>query len=518
MGDTMPVTAEGDNRVPGARLALSLLLAINLFNYIDRQVLAAVQPSIEKQFGRSKAEMGMLASMFLVSYMFFAPVFGWLGDRFARWFLVGIGVIVWSLASGGTGLAETFGILLLTRALVGVGEGAYGPVAPTLIADMYPVEHRGAKLAWFYVAIPVGSALGYVLGGLMSDRFGWQYAFYAVVPPGILLGILCFFMREPARGAADGVIHRRAKWSDYRVLLRTRSFVLCSLGMTAMTFTLGGVAIWIPTYYYERESYYRITTASYEEMRTQIAPPPDRILEALAPVMKFFSVEPNVPTIPTAIIAKLEPLESREFHSMDAFRAGLSEILDPREMTLYRTKIGGAARDKEKSEAHGASEGQIGWKFGLIVVISGLIATLAGGWLGDRLRPRFGGSYFLVSGVGMLIGFPFFLLAVEAPLPWGWWFTGIAVFFLFFNTGPTNTILANVTHPAMRSTAFAVNIFVLHLLGDVASPPIVGWIDGFASLRWGMFVLSGSILISGVLWLWGARYLERDTARAPTRL
>src|SRR5262249_37903860 len=125
-------------RLPGARTALALLLAINLFNYIDRYVLAAVLPKIGEQFGVGKQDQGWAGSMFLVSYTLIAPLFGWLGDRTPRWRLIAVGVILWSLASGGTGLATTFGVLLLTRALIGIGEGAYGPVAPGLISDLFP--------------------------------------------------------------------------------------------------------------------------------------------------------------------------------------------------------------------------------------------------------------------------------------------------------------------------------------------------------------------------------------------
>src|SRR5579872_4330851 len=154
--------------LPGARLALGLLLAINMFNYIDRQVLAAVEPDIRKHFlsadspGASfwlelndnpKFWTGCLSMAFLVSYMFLSPLFGWLGDRMSRWLLVAVGVTVWSLASGASGLATTFAIMFLTRCLVGVGEAAYGPVAPTVISDLYPVRRRGSVLAWFYAAI-----------------------------------------------------------------------------------------------------------------------------------------------------------------------------------------------------------------------------------------------------------------------------------------------------------------------------------------------------------------------------
>src|SRR4051794_19417813 len=149
-----------DQPMPGARKALVLLLAINLFNYIDRFVLAAVEPKIARTFfGESSdaetlAKTGSLATAFIITYMLTAPVFGWLADRASRWLLVGLSVPVWSFATGASGLAHTFTALLITRCFVGIGEAGYGPAAPTLISDMYPVARRGAVLSWFYMAIP----------------------------------------------------------------------------------------------------------------------------------------------------------------------------------------------------------------------------------------------------------------------------------------------------------------------------------------------------------------------------
>ncbi len=442
MTPAMPDATPAPRALPGARSALALLLAINLFNYIDRYILAAVEPMIRRDFFRpddpnAPFKMGLLATAFLVSYMCLAPVFGWLGDRWRRWAIIGIGVILWSVASGASGVAWVFGILLVTRVFVGVGEAAYGPVAPTIIADMYPVARRGAVLAWFYMAIPVGSALGYVLGGFVASHLTWHWAFFVVVPPGILLGILCFLRREPPRGGADAIQTRRpATLADYKVLLRTPSYVLNTLGMTAMTFAVGGVSFWMPTYVYE-----------------------------------------------------------------------------------FRTLPPGAPPDN-------AMLSDINLKFGAITVVAGLAATLLGGLAGDRLRGRFPGAYFLVSGAGMLIAFPMFLLTLYMPFPLAWVFIFLSVFFLFFNTGPTNTILANVTHPAMRSAAFALTIFIIHAFGDAISPPIIGLVTGWTTspshpkgnMNAGFLLVSFAILVGGVCWLWGARYLERDTALAPRRL
>lgn len=419
---------DGPKALPGARPALILLLSINLFNYVDRYILAAVEETVSKEFGVSMAQMGTLVTAFLLTYMVVSPIFGVLGDRVSRWALIGIGVILWSLASGGSGLATTFGVLFLMRCLIGVGEGAYGPVAPTLIADLYPVAVRGKVLAWFYAAIPVGSALGFVLGGLFNAPGQWHWAFILTVPPGIILGAWCFFMREPRRGLSDAAPGpdnldaaatgattpaRKATWADYRSLLRIRSYVLNCAAMTAMTFAIGGMAFFMPRYL---------------------------------------------------------------------------------------------------SQERGISRAVASPVFGLITVAAGLTATLAGGMLGDRLRSRYPGAYFLVSAGGMLVGFPMFLGVLYAPFPLAWLFVFLAVFCLFFNTGPSNTAVANVTQPYVRASAFAVNIFVIHLLGDAISPAIIGYIADRSSLKAGFLVVSGTILIGGMLWLWAARYLGADTA------
>jgi MFS family permease len=430
-------------------MAMVLLLAINFFNYIDRQVLAAVEPEIEKVFfpkathteekaakegeehdKNVKTKMGLLQLGFMVSYFVFAPVFGWLADRRPRWLLIGLGVIFWSIASGGSGLAATFMVLLLTRCFVGIGEAAYGPAAPTIISDLYPVKVRGQVMAWFYAAIPVGSALGYFLGGailhlgewLNADE-AWRWAFYIVLPPGALLGIFCFFMREPQRGQTDiagGGTKHRLQLRDILVLARTPSYVYCTTGMAAMTFAMGGLGYWLPHY-----------------------------------------------------------------------------------INVYK----------------GAPLKEVNTYFGAILVFSGLVATLLGGIAGDRLRGRFPGSYFLVSGISMLIGFPMVLLVLWATTPIVYWScTFMACFCLFFNTGPTNTVLANVSHPAVRGTGYAFNIFFIHLFGDAVSPTIIGNIADRWSLDVGFGVVSFTFLVGGVLWLCGTRFLERDTALAPTRL
>jgi predicted MFS family arabinose efflux permease len=233
-----------------ARFTVALLFGVNFLNYIDRYVIAAVLPLIQQEFRLDDARAGYVLSMFVLVYMAASPVTGVMGDRWPRRYLVAAGVMLWSLATVASGLARTYRQLLLARSFIGIGEAGFGAVSPTIISDLFPKERRGRMLAYFFVAIPVGSALGYVLGGAVGARHGWRAACFLAGAPGVLLGLLALRMAEPARGQGDGVRtgEHRFEWRSALALLRNRSFVLTMLGMSAMTFALGGMANWMPTF------------------------------------------------------------------------------------------------------------------------------------------------------------------------------------------------------------------------------------------------------------------------------
>jgi MFS family permease len=232
------------------RYALALLLAVNLLNYIDRQVLYAVFPLVKADFRLSDTALGLLGSAFMLCYVVSAPLLGWLGDRMPRVKLASSGLAVWSLATALAGLAPAYRSLLSARTVVGIGEASFGTVSPGLLSDYFPKERRGRVLSYFYLAIPVGSALGYLLGGILGETVSWRAAFLVVGVPGLLLTIPLALLREPPRGgnersdfSQDGPAHR-----GYVQLARTPSFVINTLSMAAMTFALGGLAQWLPTF------------------------------------------------------------------------------------------------------------------------------------------------------------------------------------------------------------------------------------------------------------------------------
>lgn len=229
---------------------LALLCAINLLNYVDRYILAAVLPQIQTDFALSDFRLGLLGYAFMVMYLLAAPAFGPLGDRWHRGRLTALGVALWSGATVGTGLARSYGQLLTARAVVGIGEASYGTVAPTLIADAFPPERRGMMLSYFYMAIPVGSAIGYLLGGIIGEAWGWRAVFYVAGPPGFLLAVGAWWLREPSRPKAAGPAEEPPRSREVLLsLLHNRSYVLNTAAMAAMTFALGGLAFWLPTYF-----------------------------------------------------------------------------------------------------------------------------------------------------------------------------------------------------------------------------------------------------------------------------
>lgn len=417
----------------GAAATLGLLFCMNLLDYIDRNILAAVLPSIQKEMHLSDTQAGWLAPAFLVAYTVFAPIMGWAGDRYTRIRLLVLGVGLWSLATVGSGFAGTYGHLVIARSLLGIGEATYGTLAPTILADLFPRSSRGRVLSFFYLAIPVGSALGYVLGGLIEPSYGWRAAFFVVGGPGLLVALSGLLLREPPRGAMDGIdgedggtlahySSHNISLRDYGSLIHNRSYVHNTLGMALMTFALGGLAFWMPTFFI------RVKGLSLQEADVWIGP---------------------------------------------------------------------------------------------LTVCAGLLGTITGGWLSDRLLRRTPGAYFLVSGSGMLMAAPFALVALWSGLPAVYLpATFVAEFFLFLNTGPCNAILVNVVNPAMRSSAFAINIFLIHILGDIWSPNAIGVISDATggNLAVGMLLTVFAMIVSGILLLTGIRHLEHDQAAAVVQL
>jgi MFS family permease len=373
------------------------------------------------ELGLDDSQKGDVLAAFLISYTAFSPLVCWLEQRFSRRYLLALGVGVWSLATAGAGLAQSFGEAVLARAVMGIGEATYAVLAPTLISDLFPRQRRNRAMTIFYMAIPVGAALGYGIGGAVNTWQGWRAAFFVVGLPGLMVALSALLLREPHRGATEEVSEEDrlrhealpTSWGEYAALLRNRSYVLNTLGMAMLTFTLGGLQGWTPNFLAERRGM-EVDAANYH--------------------------------------------------------------------------------------------------LGVVVLVSSLIGTPAGGLLADWLAARRRGAYFWVCGLSLLAAVPFILAALlilSPPVIFTFIFLGLV--FAVMNYGPSNTIMVNVTAPRLRAGAIAVNLLLIHLLGDIPSPMLIGRVSHLTGdLFWGMLLTVPALVAGGVFYCLGARYLEAD--------
>ncbi len=414
--------------------ALTLLTALNLLNYIDRSVLFAVQPLVQTEFHLTGAQIGYLTSAFIGFYMVAAPFVGPLADRYSRKLIIILGALFWSALTLVTAVTHTYWELLVRHTLVGVGEATFVTIAPTFVADLFPEEKRGRIFGIFYLAIPVGTAAGYLLGGKLGPQYGWRFPFYIAAAPGFVLALAMIFIAEPERGQNDtvrelpwratgpGVIgnYFRQLWDR---LAKNPAFICATLGMAMMTFALGGLQVWMPTF-----------------------------------------------------------LSRSRGYSLQA----ANEI------------------------------------FGGIIVVDGILASLAGGWLGDYLLPKMKSSYYFVSAISMTLGIPFMIVALFFKGPIMLPGIAIAAFFLLMNTSPLNAAVVNSVGAHIRATAIAANIFIFHALGDVPSPTMMGWVADRRSLQFSFVLPVIAMAMSSAILFYGMRFApsvqgDRDNAGAQSQ-
>jgi len=408
-----------------ARRALVVLSGINLFNYLDRYVVPPIAPDLKSAMTLTDEQLGWLWPAFMLVYTITAPVFGAWGDRGSRTRPIALGVFIWSLATMLSGLARSYPELLAARALVGIGEAAYVAIAPALLADCFPADRRGRIYAVLNMAIPVGAALGYVLGGLIGHHFGWRAAFYIAGAPGLVLAAAVLTLTDPPRGAQDqgalaasqiplagGVL---GALGVYLSLLRRPPYMLIVLGYAAYTFALGGLGFWMPSF--------------LERVR------------------------------------QVPPVE--------------------------------------------ATTG-----FGGIVLVTGFIGTLAGGWLGDYCLRRSRQGYLWFAGTITLLAVPFAVLALTAPLPRIYYpAVVVAELLLFMSTGPINAAIVNIVSPLERASAIALSMLAIHLLGDVPSPWLIGRLSDARSLGEAVLIVPAAIAVSGLVWFVAATVGQRSDPR-----
>ena len=255
---TAPARASSPSPVAGATLAFLLLTALNFVNYIDRYILPGVQELVKKEFHVTDSAIGSITFWFFLTYMLSAPLTGWLGDHFPRKPLIVICAIAISLVNLLTGTVHVFDSLLFRHAILGIGEASFGIYAPSLISDYYPEDQRNRVLTMFYTAIPVGAAIGYLIGEVIGSKYGWRMPFYVSAVPGMIIGVLMlFFLKEPKRGASEAAAKPATgsapavKVGSLRLignLAVNPRYMFATMGMAMTVFSLGGISAWMPSF------------------------------------------------------------------------------------------------------------------------------------------------------------------------------------------------------------------------------------------------------------------------------
>ncbi|MCU1230490.1 MAG: major facilitator superfamily 1 [Acidobacteria bacterium] len=402
--------------------ALTVLTFVNLFNYLDRSVLGAILESLHIGLGLNDTQLGLATSAFMIVYMLTSPIFGSLGDRRSRPRLIAFGVAIWSVATAAGGFARGFISLLVARAFVGVGEAAYGSIAPPLLSDHFPLERRGRVFAFFFAAIPIGSAAGFILGGLVDKAFGWRAAFMIAGAPGLLLALLALTVFDPPRGQHDPPVAPKPAGEPWHVaykhLFKNKPYLLTVLGYAAYTFGLGALVAWMPAF-----------------------------------------------------------------------------LIRVRHMSGEDATI----------------------TFGEIAVATGFIGTFLGGRIGDyflKFTPR---AYLWISGITTILAVPATYIALTSPerrvfIP----AMVVGELLLFASTGPVNSAISNAVSPTERATAFGLSVFIMHLLGDVPSAPLIGFVSDRSDLAHAVLMVPIAIAIGGIIWTFAAWHGGRGEPLATT--
>lgn len=392
-----------------AWIALLLLTALNFVNYVDRSILFAVQELIKVEFTLSDKQVGFLTSAFFACYMIAAPLIAPLADRYPRKWIMAAGAFVWSLATLLTAVTKTYDELLLRHVIVGIGEASFVAISPAFLSDLFPETKRGRVLSIFYLAIPAGTALGYLIGGYLGHQHGWRMPFLVCAFPGLLLCLGVCALKEPERGASDQLADSRERGTVLG-LFQNKAYLTVTLGLAMLTFALGGLQVWMPTF-------------------------------------------------------------------------------------LFRMR--------------GVPLDHANLMFGGMTLISGIFATLLGGWLGDRLLRRTPAAYQLVSAGGMVLSIPPMIAAIYVVGPAMYPAIFIGEFLLLLNTGPLNAALVNSVSARIRATAVAVNLFTIHILGDAFSPTLIGWISDRTNLQVGFFSTIVAVALSATILIFGMRFAPK---------
>jgi MFS family permease len=486
---------------------LAILVLVYMLNFLDRQIIGILAAPLKAEFGMSDSQFGLLGGIAFASvYSTLAIPLAWLADRFSRvWIMTGA-LAVWSGFTALCGMAGSFGQLFLCRMGVGIGEA--GGVAPaySLIADYFPPHQRARALAAFAFGIPLGTAAGTLVGGLLAAAYGWRTAFIVVGLLGLLLApLLRLTIRDPKRGGTDAA--------------KAQPDVIAPLPPAE---------------------------------RTAAA----RVSDGPGRVASLIMLGLGSGCLVLALLAKFTGLDIGN-PLIWAFGGGLALVIGVSLMIARATASVVVVKPSFWLLALGAASSsvcgygvagwlplffmrsfdltlkQTSWYYSGIALIGGLSGIWLGGMIADKLSKRGKGAYPMTPAIAFLISAPCFILAmnsawlIDAVVPGGGSPTlALTIAFLIFLIptglnlawlGPVTAAVQHLVPAPMRSTASALFLLINNLLGLAVGFFYFGWMSdllaprfGEESLRWAIYTGMGFYLLASALLFGASRTLKRD--------
>lgn len=244
-----------------ANYVFLLLFLLYLFNYVDRMVVASIFPFLKAEWGLTDFQCGWFASVVTLMMTIFVFPVSLIVDRWSRKKTIGIMAVIWSISSAACALTQNFKQLFAMRSVVGVGEAAYTAGGHAMIAAYYPEEKRATMNGLFTAAIPMGTAIGVILGGVIAESIGWRYSFGLLAIPGLIIAIMFFWVKDyktveivKKAHADEQTRQKKMDFGDVMMeFLRTPSVLFTYLGYVGNTFVTTGLMNWLPSYYHRIE-------------------------------------------------------------------------------------------------------------------------------------------------------------------------------------------------------------------------------------------------------------------------
>ncbi len=492
--------------VPSRRYAvyaLGVLALSNLLSYVNRNVLFALFEPIKAGLHLSDAQLGWLASGYVLIFSLAALPFGVLGDLRSRRVVIAAGMLIWSAATLASGLATGFAGLLACRALVGLGGAAFGATAQSLAADYFPNRGRALAMGILSAGITLGGVVGIWLGGRLEAMYGWRLTLVAVGAPGFALAVACGQLRDPVR--PDYGITVRAMLRDLEVgaqaVLRLVAPLLTGL-------VLGGIAAWLLDQRYGADS--RADTAAFA-----IA-----VMLGLAINVRWWVRD----------IGRLPPPDG----TRGGLHGAVNDLLAAVRLVLHTPTLvfvfaGGALISF-------GINGLVGWaptfmsrELGLTVraaatllgtwgLIAGIFGSLTGGLLADWLRRYTATGRVLTIALGLVLGGPLAIwlltvrdLSLFVPI------FAAAFFFISWYNGPIAAAIFDVVPARISATVAGAYLLFIHLVGDAVAFPLIGGLSDRFGLDRAVLILPAVALAGGLVVLLAARTVEHDMDRKLAR-